>query len=243
MPSPEADAVPPPSTSRGRWTRLLIAAGLLAALLVAGRQLGDHVPRFVAWVDTLGFWGPVAFVGGYTLAAVAFVPGSLLSLAAGAIFGLARGTLYVFVGATLGASAAFLVARYGARRWFERRIEGRPRFRALDRAVAGQGLRITFLLRLSPVFPFNLLNYALGLTRVRFGDYLLACLGMLPGTFLYVYYGKALGSLAAVAGGAAPERGAGHWVVLAIGLVATAIVTTWVARLARKAIAEEVVDD
>jgi len=193
-------------------------------------------------VESLGLWGPLAFIGGYAVAAVAFVPGSILSLAAGAIFGLARGTLYVFAGATLGASAAFLVARYGARRWVERRLEEKARFQALDRAIAGQGLRITFLLRLSPVFPFNLLNYALGLTRVRFRDYLAACLGMLPGTFLYVYYGKALGSLAAVAGGAAPERGAARWIVLGVGLLATVLVTAFVARLAQRAITEEVED-
>jgi uncharacterized membrane protein YdjX (TVP38/TMEM64 family) len=242
MTTTESNASPSGASAPGRWLRLLAALAALALLILAGRQLGGYVPGFTAWVDTLGVWGPVAFMAGYAAAAVAFVPGSLLSLAAGAIFGLARGTVFVFVGATLGAAAAFLVARYWARRWIEKKLEGKPRFRALDRAVAREGLRITFLLRLSPVFPFNLLNYALGLTRVRFRDYLIACLGMLPGTFLYVYYGKALGSLAAVAGGAAPERGAAHWVVLGVGLVATLVVTTFVARLAKRALSEEVED-
>jgi uncharacterized membrane protein YdjX (TVP38/TMEM64 family) len=133
---------------------------------------------------------------------VAFVPASLLTLAAGAIFGIPAGTLYVFVAATVGSCLAFLVSRYLARVAVERRIEGNPKFAAIDRAVGRQGRRIVFLLRLSPVFPFNLLNYALGLTRVRFVDYAVAAVGMLPGTLLYVYLGKVAGDVAALAGGA-----------------------------------------
>ena len=183
------------------------------------------------------------FVLGYAAATVAFVPGSILTLAAGAIFGLGKGTALVFIGATLGSTLAFLVARYLARGAIERRLEDQPRFSAIDRAVGRQGLKIVFLMRLSPVFPYNLLNYALGLTRVRLLDYLLACFGMIPGTFLYVYYGKALGSLAAVAGGAAPERGTGDWVLLGVGLLATAVVTAFVTRIARRALDEQVGDE
>lgn len=231
-----------PVSRAGRAARILAALAVLAALVWVGRELGGQVPRFAAWVDSLGLWGPLVYVVGYAVATVAFIPGSLLTLAAGAIFGLARGTAIVFVGASLGACAAFLVSRYAARGWVERRLESRPRFQAIDRAVAGEGRKIVFLLRLSPVFPFNLLNYALGLTRVKFADYAVACLGMLPGCFLYVYYGKALGTLAAVAGGAAPERGAGYWLVLGAGLVATLVVTTLVTRIARKALGGQVTD-
>jgi uncharacterized membrane protein YdjX (TVP38/TMEM64 family) len=149
----------------------------------------------------------------------------------------------VFLGATLGSTFSFLVARYLARSAIERRLADRPRFRAIDKAVAQQGLKIIFLVRLSPVFPYNLLNYGLGLTRVRLLDYVLACFGMIPGTFLYVYYGKALGSLVAVAGGTAPERGAGDWVLLGLGLVATVLVRMFVARIARRTLEEEVEDD
>jgi uncharacterized membrane protein YdjX (TVP38/TMEM64 family) len=165
------------------------------------------------------------------------------TMAAGAIFGLAKGTLLVFLGATLGSTFSFLVARYLARSAIEKRLAARPRFRAIDRAVARQGLKIVFLVRLSPVFPYNLLNYGLGLTRVKLLDYVLACFGMIPGTFLYVYYGKALGSLAAVAGGAAPERGPGDWALLGVGLAATVAVTAFVARIAQRALNEEVQDD
>jgi uncharacterized membrane protein YdjX (TVP38/TMEM64 family) len=219
---------------------VFLAAAALLLLVLAGRYLGGYVPRFADWVDGLGLWGPVVFILGYAAATVAFIPGSLLTLAAGAIFGLARGTAFVLVGATLGASAAFLVGRYVARRAVERRLAGRPRFRAIDQAVGREGLKIVSLLRLSPVFPFNLLNYALGLTRVRFRDYLLACAAMLPGTFLYVYYGKALGSLAAVAAGAEVQRGVGYWLVLGAGLAATAVVTILITRIARRTLAQEV---
>ena len=210
----------------------------LALLILLARRLGGYVPAFATWVDGLGALGPLVFVAGYALATVAFVPGSLLTLAGGAVFGLAQGTVIVFLGASLGAIAAFLVARYVARGAVERRIARHPRFAALDRAIALQGRRIVFLLRLSPVFPFVLLNYALGLTRVRLADYALACLGMIPGTLLYVYYGKVVGDVAALAAGAAPERGAAHWLVLAAGLVATVVVTTIVTRIASRALRE-----
>lgn len=231
----------PAATSRARGRRLrqlaLLGLGLLALVLL-GRELGAALPRFAAWVEGLGFWGPAVFVAGYALAVVAFAPGSLLTLAAGAIFGLVWGTAYVLVAATLGACAAFLVSRHLARTLVERRLEGNPRFAAIDRAVAEQGCRIVFLLRLSPVFPFNLLNYALGLTSVRFGDYAVACAGMLPGTLLYVYYGKLAGDVAALAGGATVAGGAGYWAVLILGLVATLTVTTLVTRIARRALRE-----
>ncbi len=221
----------------------MIGLAVVAGLFLAGRQAGGYVPRFAQWVEGLGVWGPIVFILGYAVAAVAFIPGSLLTLASGAIFGLAKGTVYTFIGATLGASAAFLVARYGARGAIERRIAGNPKFAAIDKAVGREGFKIVALLRLSPVFPFNLLNYALGLTKVSFWQYAAASIAMLPGTLLYVYYGKAAGSLAALAGGAGgaeTEKGAGSWVVLGLGLVATIVVTTFVTRLAGKALRQEI---
>jgi len=203
-----------------------------------GRLAGGALPRFTAWVNGLGVWGPVVFILGYAAAVVAFVPGSVLTLAAGAIFGLVQGTVYVFVAAVLGSAAAFLVARHIARGAVERRIAQNPRFGAIDRAVAAEGRKIVFLLRLSPVFPFTLLNYVLGLTRVRFADYLVASLGMLPGTVLYVYYGKLAGDVATLAAGAPAPRGEGYWAVLALGLAATVAVTTVVTRAAGRALRE-----
>lgn len=221
---------------------LALAAGV-ALLVLAGREAAAVVPRFAAWVDGLGAWGVVAFVIGYAVATVAFVPGSLLTLGAGAIFGLAEGTALVLVAATLGASAAFLVSRYVARGAVERRLAGNPRLAAIDRAIGEQGWKIVLLLRLSPVFPFNLLNYALGLTRVRFRDFVAASIGMLPGTVLYVYYGKVAGDVARLAGGAEVRRDAGYYAVLGLGLVATVLVTTLVARTASRALEEATRDN
>ncbi len=220
------------------WRRLARVLLALAFLAGAGRQLGGYLPAFAAWVGTLGAWAPLIFVGAYALATVAFVPGSILTLAAGATFGLVAGTAYVLAGATAGAAAAFLIARYAARGAVERKIAANPRFSAIDRAVERQGRKLVFLLRLSPVFPFNLLNYALGLTKVRFVDYLVASAGMLPGTLLYVYYGKVAGEVAAAASGAAPARGVGYYAVTVAGLLATIAVAAVVARLARKALQE-----
>jgi uncharacterized membrane protein YdjX (TVP38/TMEM64 family) len=226
-----------PAKGRG-WIRIVVAAAVIVLLVVAGKSLGAYVPQFADWVESLGVWGPVVFIAGYIVATVAFIPGSILTLAAGAIFGLARGTAFVFVGATIGSVLAFLISRYFARAAIERRLQGNAKFANIDRAVGAQGLKITFLLRLSPVFPFNLLNYGLGLTKVSLRDYAIAALGMIPGTFLYVYYGKLAGDVAAVAGGAAVRKDAGYWTVLIMGLLATIVVTTIVTKIARKALKE-----
>ena len=169
---------------------------------------------------------------------IAFVFPLVLTLAAGATFGLVEGTVVVLLGAGLGSTAAFLLSRSVAREAIARRVEGDRRFAAIDRAIERDGRRIVFLLRLSPVFPFSLLNYALGLTRVRLADYVLASVGMLPGTLLYVYSGKVAGDLATLAGGAAVPRGTGYYGVLGLGFVATAVVTVLVTRVARRALRE-----
>ena len=229
----------PAASVASRTSALKLAAvvgGIIAAVLL-GRTIGGYVPRFAEWVASLGPWGPIAFVTGYIIACVAFIPGLVLTLAAGAIFGWV-GVAYVFVGAGLGATAAFLIARYVARSAIERKLARYPRFAAIDRAIAREGRKIVTLLRLSPAFPFNLLNYALGLTQVRLSDYLVAMVGIVPGTLLYVYAGKVLGDVAALAGGAAPPRGPGYYAVLGLGLAATVAVTTVVTRTARRALAE-----
>lgn len=229
------------STDRGRRPsalKLLLGAAAIAALIALAREGGGYVPALAEWVEGLGVWGPVAYVIVYTTLTVLLVPGALLTLAGGAIFGLGKGTLIVFVSAVLGSGGAFLVSRYLARSWVEGQLRSRPRFEAVDRAVAENGLKITFLLRLSPVFPFNFMNYALGLTRVSFRDYMIASIGMLPGTLLYVYYGRVIGDVAALASGAAAERDAGYYTVTLLGLAATVAVTAIVTRIARRALAE-----
>lgn len=232
--------------SRGAAGRELLTARVvllligLAVLAIAGRSAIEFIPRFADWVARNGMAGALLFVLGYVAATVAFVPGSLLTIAAGAIFGLGKGTALVFVAATLGASAAFLVSRYLARPLVERRLAGNERFAAIDRAIGHEGRKIVFLLRLSPVFPFNLLNYALGLTKVRFRDYVIASAGMLPATLLYVYYGRILGDVARVASGTPIQRGPEYYVLLGIGLAATIVVTALVTRTARRALRDAI---
>ena len=228
---------PVPTPSRRGLARIGIAIAALALLLFAGREAAGYLPGFIGWIDGLGFWGPAVFIAGYAAATVAFVPGAPLTLAAGAIFGLSKGVPVVFIGASVGATLAFLVARYAARSWVETRLALNGKFAAIDEAVGEHGLKIVALLRLSPIFPFNALNYVLGLTKVRMRDYVIAHIGMLPGTLLYVYYGKLAGDVAALAGGAT-QRGAGYWVVLVLGLIATLGVTTIVTRIARRALKE-----
>lgn len=218
--------------------KLVIAALVVAGLVVASRVLpvGEWLKSFNDWVAGLGLLGIAIFVGVYILAAVLFVPGSVLTLGAGFAFGVAKGFLAVSLGATLGAAAAFLIARHLAREPVSRRIGASDKFSAVDRAVGREGAKIVFLLRLSPVFPYNALNYLLGLTSVRFWPYLLASwAGMLPGTLLYVYLGYAgKAGLAAASGGAEDNRL--RYVYLGVGLLATLLVTIYVTRLARRAL-------
>ena len=185
------------------------------------------------WMERLGPWGQILFVLIYVVATVLLIPGSALGLGAGALFGVVRGSVLVSLGSTLGATCAFLLGRYLARDWVVKKIEGRASFAAIDRAVANEGWKIVFLTRLSPVFPFTLLNYAFGLTRVSLREYMLASwLGMMPGTVMYVY----LGSLAR-AGVAGQQRTPGEWALYALGLLATVAVTLIVTRIARRALA------
>jgi uncharacterized membrane protein YdjX (TVP38/TMEM64 family) len=231
-------SLPAPPARSFPLAKLLLAALALAALFALGRYAGGHIPAFQRWVEGLGAFGPLAFILGYAVAVLAFVPGSALTLASGAIFGVARGTVFVFVAALLGSTGAFLVARHLARAAIEKRIAGDARFAAIDRAIGTQGRKIVFLLRLSPIFPFNLLNYGLGLTRVRLLDYVIAGIGMLPGTLLYVYLGSAAGQAVAAAGGAAPGRSPAEWALFGVGLLATLAVTLYVTRIARRALRE-----
>ncbi len=225
-----------------RWK---LKAGLLLALAAALTVMWWALPleawlrRFVNWASGTGTPGLVAFALFYMIAAVLFLPGSLLTLGAGAVFGLWRGTLVVSAGATLGAGAAFLIARYLARERVALWAQENPGFAALDRAVGKEGGKIVFLIRLSPIFPYNLVNYLCGLTRVGFFPYLLASwLGMLPGTILYVYLGFAGRALV----GTTTGPGVGSlWegIFWGVGLAATLLLTVYLTRLARRALSEK----
>jgi uncharacterized membrane protein YdjX (TVP38/TMEM64 family) len=191
----------------------------------------------VLTVASLGPWGMLLFILAYIVAAVTLAPAFLLTFAAGAIFGLLRGTILVYVGAVLGSSAVFAIASPLAHSRVLRRLDRDPRLAAVRSAVVGQGTWVMFLLRLSPVVPFVLLNYALALSGVRYRDFLAASVGMLPAIVMYVYYGKVVGDVAKLAAGVAPPHGPAYYALLVVGLIATIVATTAVTRAARKSMA------
>jgi len=186
----------------------------------------------------MGTTGILIFIVVYAVASVLMAPGSILTIGAGFAFGLWKGFLAVSAGATLGASLAFLVARFIARDKIEAIAKRNETFRRIDKAIGEKGAKLIFLLRLSPVIPFNLSNYLYGLTAVKFWPYVLASwIGMMPGTFLYVYIGAAgKAAVAAAAGGEALKHGWQYWTFLGVGLAATIIVTIWVTKIARDAL-------
>ncbi|KAI9132759.1 TVP38/TMEM64 family protein [Acaryochloris sp. CCMEE 5410] len=192
------------------------------------------------WVKALGPVGAIAYIGIYIVATVAFLPGSILTLGAGVVFGVIQGSILVFIGATIGATIAFLVGRYVARGWISKKIEGNDKFAAIDRAVGKQGLKIVFLTRLSPIFPFNLLNYGMGVTGVSLRDYFLGSVGMIPGTIMYVYIGSLATDLATVGTSNQPTDPVIDLTIKVVGLIATVLVTVYVTKVARKALAEAV---
>jgi uncharacterized membrane protein YdjX (TVP38/TMEM64 family) len=220
-----------------RWTLVLLA--LLAAgavIVIAEREL---LHPLALWFAGLGAAAPVAFVAIYVLLTVALVPNSFLTIASGALFGLFWGTVYSFVASVLGAGAAFLASRYLVRDRMARRVVADARFQRIDRAICRHGLRVMLLIRLSPVFPFSLLNYALGLSRVRFRDYMLGSISMLPGTALYVYPGMVAGQVIALGAGRTQPRDTGYYVTMGAGLLVTVLAVVLLTRVARRALREE----
>ena len=187
-------------------------------------------------LSQLGPWAPLLFTLVYIAAALTLAPAFLLTAAGGAIFGVWRGSLIVFVAASLGASAVYaLAAPLAHTRWMDRITRDR-RVAAVRAAVVGEGLWVMFLLRLSPLVPYNVLNYALALSGVRYADFALALIGMIPAIVMYTYYGRVVGDVAALAAGVAPPRGPGYYTLLAVGLVAIVASTMMIARAARRAV-------
>jgi uncharacterized membrane protein YdjX (TVP38/TMEM64 family) len=218
-----------------------IIAVLVVAALLALRRSGAEawLKIFLENLQSLGPWGQVLFVALYVLACVALLPASVLTLGAGAVYGIGLGFVLVSIASTLGATLAFLLGRGLLREWVRRKCASLPSLAALDAAVARDGLKMVALLRLSPIIPFNLLNFALGLSPIRLRDYVLASwLGMMPGTLLYVY----LGSLASTLGTGPRQRSPLEWSFLGLGLLATIAVSWLGARLAKQALARTVED-
>ena len=216
-----------------RWVAAL--AGLALVLLIASRLGGELIPDFLEWVAEMGPLAPLMFVLGFAAGAIALVPASIFILAGGALFGVLRGTAFAVIAQVLGGSLAFLIARYVARRKLTPLLSRDRRLSRVDRMIGRSGLRVVTLLRLSPAVPFPLASYSLGLTSVRFKDYLLGMIGVVPPTWLYAYYGKMLGNVVNRGAGPTLRDGPGA-VVLGAGLVATVVVTVWLTRLVDRAL-------
>jgi uncharacterized membrane protein YdjX (TVP38/TMEM64 family) len=217
------------------WTWLAVAV-VLAALSVVWSffPLREWVVSFTNWIQKLGPLGVVVFIAIYALATVLFVPGSLITIAGGLVFGLLLGTIAASGGSVIGASCAFLIGRYLARRKTEAMAKRDDQFRAIDEAIGREGWKFVMLLRLSPLIPFNASNYIYGITAVKFWPYVLASwIGMLPGTVLYVYLGT-IGK-AGLTGGQ-QSRSPLEYVFFGVGFVATVIVTVLITRTAKKAL-------
>ena len=228
-------------SARSLNSRVLIFALLIIGLLGAAflLPLADWLTALFAWIDANRTISWLVFMIVYVIATVLLLPGSLLTLGAGFLFGLPVGFAMVSVSSVTGAALAFLVGRFFAREWVEGKLTGMPRFAALDRAVGDKGALIVLLTRLSPLFPFNLLNYALGITRVRFPHYVLASwIGMIPGTILYVYFGSVAQDIAALFSGDLPQSDASVWLFYA-GLGATLVLTVVVTRFATQALNQQ----
>jgi uncharacterized membrane protein YdjX (TVP38/TMEM64 family) len=235
-----------------RLISLAISATILASVAAAPAQASDmagglsllgslqqQLVQALAWINSLGAIAPLIFILLYITITVAFWPASIVTLGAGIVFGVVKGSLLVFIGAMLGAIAAFLVGRYVARDWVAKKISSNPKFQAVDEAIGREGRKIIFLLRLSPIFPFNLLNYALGLSRISLKDYAIGTVGILPGTIMYVYLGHLVGDLATLGTGGEmenPEAAMVRWIVNIVGLLATVAVTVYITKLARQAL-------
>jgi len=209
-----------------------VAVPLMFGVL-AGRLLTPYLPPFAAWVHTLGAWAPFAFVGTYVAVVVFMLPAFLLIIVGGAVFGAVKGTALAMMGAITGGTAAFLIGRYLARDLVAKRVAKNPTLRAIDRVVGEDGLKLVFLLRLSPAIPFVLTNYALGVTKVKLSHFVIGTFGLLPIVLTYAAYGSASGA-GPRPDGSSPVSGT----VLAVGIAATIILGLVLARIAQRAMNE-----
>ena len=228
-----------PSAHGGRWLQLLAVAMSVAGLILLFKLFPatSWLVTVVEWIRGQGRTGWLFFAVAYVVAAVVLLPGSVLTVGGGFAYGPLWGLVLVSPVSVLAATTAFLLARTVARDWMVRRLGQDPRVAAIDAAVGQSGLKIVLLLRLSPLFPFSILNYTLGLTRVRLRDFVLGSwIGMLPGTVLYVYIGSLITSASALASGTRPTSGVAGHALLVAGLVATVAVTAVFTRIARKAL-------
>lgn len=227
------------------FLRLLGLAIVVTLLLLAAWKLPLRAgaESFIAWIRSLGPSGAFLYGIVYAAGAVLMVPGSALTAGAGLVYGTLIGVLIVSPASVLGATGSFLIARYFARDWVERKLQKYPKFKAVDRAIGKQGFKVVFLMRLQPIIPFVLLNYALGLTQVRLRDYVIASwIGMLPATIVYVYLGSALHSVADLFTGGMAKHSVAGLAMFWGGLAAGAILLFLLTHMAKKTLQQELIN-
>ena|ERR1051326_1102445 len=209
-------------------------------LLASALPFLQWMVDFVHWAKGMGAAGGVLYAVFYIAGTALFFPGLPLTLGAGFLYGAIIGTLVVSPASVAGATLAFLIARYLARDWVTRRLKKYPQAAAIDRAIEKNGFKAVVLLRLQPVLPFNILNYALGLTSIRLRDYMLASwIGMFPATVLYVYLGSIMNDISDLLRGRPNSGMAGH-LLLWGGLAAIVVLVWWLGRIAKNALGEEI---
>jgi len=228
--------------------KLVLIGGLVVLLIIATKHfdIRELLQASLLWVDSLGVLAPIVYMIIYNLATLLFIPGSLLTLKGGCLFGLFWGSIYVTIAAMFGAIFAFLIGRYLSRDWVCKQIENHPKFKAINQAVKREGWKIVLLTRLSPIFPFNLLNYVFGVTQVSLKDYVFGSIGMIPATVVYVYIGSLARNLVTLDMSNRPtttETQIAQWVIRIIGLIATIAVTVYITHLSKKALDESVVQE
>ncbi|ACK68009.1 SNARE associated Golgi protein [Rippkaea orientalis PCC 8801] len=202
--------------------------------------VNESLQNLLQWIDSLGILGYLVFILVYVIATVFLISGLILTLGAGIIFNVVKGSILVSIASTLGATSAFLIGRYFTRDWVKKQIEKRPQFQAIDEAVAKEGWKIVGLTRLSPLFPFIFLNYAFSVTKVSLRDYIIASwIGMIPGTIMYVYIGSLIGDIASL-GIQQREKTSLEWGLYIVGLIATIVVTIYVTKIAKQALNSKV---
>lgn len=224
----------------GRGRALALAAGLalVAAVLLLRQPVASGVLSLAGWVEGLGGWGPIAFTAALTAAIPICLPAAPFLLAAGVLFGPLSGALYAALGNLLGGALAFLLGRKLLRARVEKRLASEGGFALVSKTLRQEGVRGIALIRLSPVLPAWLLNYAFGVSRVRWRDYLLSSVAILPTALAYVLSGAGLGDLAALQSGGGPPRGAGYYALLGGGILATLGASLLLGRRARRIVEE-----
>jgi len=224
--------------------KIILVISFIAAIFVVTKNnnFQEGLNAVLIGVKALGWLAPVVYIIIYNLATLLFIPGSILTMTGGFLFGVFWGSVYVLIGAMLGAILAFLVGRYLSRDWVSQQMESYPKFQAIDEAVKKEGWKIVLLTRLSPLFPFNLLNYAFGVTQVSLRDYVLGSLGIIPATVAYVYFGSLATNLTTVSianQSLTRETQLLQWLLQGLGVLSTIAVTFYTAHLANKALKKQ----